>query len=155
MHLAATTNAKKLAMAGKSSQCKGCNKGYKDLSRLWGKDSSWKTWWLGSTDREQVEWYREKRQIADQAEDETEAKKRKVTVTSKSEKSTTNKMDVEVHWKPYRIMKKDIIQEGITEKQDESLMRMDMIPFRFVSGCLSGDGHDPPISNSSDQKRGE
>ena len=86
---------------------------YKRLTRTWSKDTSWKTWWDKKEESQKVMWYREKRKIEDD-KDAHAAKKLKPTVVKATEKRTVSRNGLSIMYKPWHIMKRDLIIEGYT-----------------------------------------
>ena len=108
-----TAQARKLLAKGEAADCQWCNKSYKFLTRRWGKDSSWKTWWDLKTGESKVLWYRDKRKIGDLDDEAVEKnKRRKVSVQNETTKVSGQVDDIEVLWKPWLIMRRDMKTEG-------------------------------------------
>lgn len=109
--LAPTTQAKRNFAKGLVADCACCDAQYKRLTRNWGRDSAWKTWWEEKSEAQKVFWYRAKREIDDDQESHP-AKRLKPAVSKSIVKATGHNEGIEVQWKPWAVMRRDLLVEG-------------------------------------------
>jgi len=113
--IAKTTQDKKKFAMGLPCDCNDCNGHYKDLTRRWKTNRSLQVWFNGMEENERKDWFKGKKAITSKLSlAQKRAQNKRLKATEADEKKKGERPGKLLHWKPWHIVKRDLMIEGYT-----------------------------------------
>lgn len=138
--VAATTQAKRRYHQGLDADCQECMKNYKSLTRRWKGNKKLHQWWLNLSEEDKTTWFvKEKRLSSELSAAQKRANQRKLSVSFTSTKSVGKRDATQVHFKPWALVKRDLMMEGMTKEEAISEWRRRCMSKDFKKRKISGE----------------